>query len=462
MKAMTSVPMENNEVPVSRNLERWILILAIVFISLAAFQTMAATTAMPYIVEILGGKHLYALAAGIVFAAQLMTTALAGPWVDARGPKPSFFTGATLALVGLTIAALAPNIEMIVVGRALQGFGSGLLVVPLYVLVGNFISKERQPRYFAAFATAWVIPALVGPFLAGLLVEYLSWRWVFGFTPIVFFFIMPLAWTKFKELPAHKNRQPIRALNVFYLASGASVGIAALLVASSNKGQPDLKTLALLAIGIILVTVFAPLLLPEGTFRARRGVPSTVLLRGTANGCLMAVEIYLPLILKEIHGWSATRAGFVLTMSAVSWALASQLQGRITDERRRNRIPYIGVAMQLIGTLIVFPAVLPSVTGIVVLIGWFIAGFGLGYLYPALTVHALALTPLQRHGEISAALQIADTLGAAFLIGLAGIAYALSAGLGTFSYGIPILLIIIILFGAVALTNRIQPADNVG
>ncbi|ADH92562.1 MFS transporter [Arcanobacterium haemolyticum] len=453
-------PAENNEnVSVSRNLERWILILAVVFISLAAFQTMAATTAMPYIVEILGGKHLYALAAGIVFAAQLMTTALSGPWVDAKGPKPSFFTGAALAMIGLTIASLAPNIEVIVVGRALQGLGSGLLVVPLYVLVGNFISKERQPRYFAAFATAWVIPSLVGPFLAGLMVEYLSWRWVFGFTPVVFMLIMPMAWSQFKALPKHQNLQPLRALNIFYMSAGAAIGISALLVASSNKGHPDLKTIALLGIGMILVAAFAPLLLPEGTFKAVRGVPSTVLLRGTANGCLMAVEIYLPLILKELHGWSATRAGFVLTMSAISWALASQLQGRITDEKKRSRIPHIGVALQLIGTTVVFPAVFPSISGLFILVGWFVAGFGLGYLYPALTVHALSLTPLQRHGEVSAALQIADTLGAAFLIGIAGIAFAVSAGLGYLAYGVPVLIMIAILCGAVALTNRIDPAN---
>lgn len=107
----------------------------------------------------------------------------------------------------------------------------------------------------------------------------------------------------------------------------------------------------------------------------------------------------------------------------------------------------------------VFPAVFPSISGLFILVGWFVAGFGLGYLYPALTVHALSLTPLQRHGEVSAALQIADTLGAAFLIGIAGIAFAVSAGLGYLAYGVPVLIMIAILCGAVALTNRIDPAN---
>lgn len=161
-------PAENNEnVSVSRNLERWILILAVVFISLAAFQTMAATTAMPYIVEILGGKHLYALAAGIVFAAQLMTTALSGPWVDAKGPKPSFFTGAALAMIGLTIASLAPNIEVIVVGRALQGpvLGS-LLFLYMCWLATSFprnashdTSQRSQPRGSSPHSLAHSWPA---------------------------------------------------------------------------------------------------------------------------------------------------------------------------------------------------------------------------------------------------------------------------------------------------------------
>ncbi|KAE8762682.1 MFS transporter, partial [Georgenia thermotolerans] len=138
---------------------------------------------MPAVTADLGGLHLYAVASGAPLAAQLVATAVGGAWSDARGPRGSLVAGIAAFCAGLVVAGLAPSMEVLAVGRAIQGFGGGLLLVPLYVLVGALVPQARQPRFFAAFAAAWVVPGLVGPGIAGLVVEHASWRWIFLAVP---------------------------------------------------------------------------------------------------------------------------------------------------------------------------------------------------------------------------------------------------------------------------------------
>lgn len=437
-------------------METTLLILSVTFISLVAFETMAVATAMPFIADILHGKSLYALAAGVTLATQLMTTALAGPWCDAKGPKPCFFTGAALASAGLTIATFAPTMEWVVAGRAIQGLGSGLLIVPLYVLIGNYVAPERQPRFFGAFAAAWVLPSLVGPLFAGFLVEHASWRWVFGITPLLFAILVPVAFVVMKRIALEDKHFELHVGTTVWFAMATGLGIALLQVVSANQTGYDWHSYALMALGMCVAIIFAIRILPDGTFVAKPGVPAIVLLRGLMNGTLLAVETYLPLMLKEVHGWTATEAGMILTSSSVFWAIGSWIQGRITAPHHRRRIPTIALIAQASGTLLTLSAVSPHISGLFVIIGWAVAGLGLGLAYPALTVKALSVTKPERHGEVSAALQLADTIGASLLIAVAGILYAFSLGLGNVAFAVPIITMTVLAFLGLFLPSRLD------
>ena len=95
----------------------------------------------------------------------------------ARG-RP-LYAAVALFVLGLVIAGLAATMPMLVVGRLVQGLGAGGQTVALYVVVARVYPPEMHGRVFAAFSAAWVVPSLVGPFLAGAVTEYLHWRWVF-------------------------------------------------------------------------------------------------------------------------------------------------------------------------------------------------------------------------------------------------------------------------------------------
>ncbi|QOR48572.1 MFS transporter [Trueperella pecoris] len=448
---------ERKKQRISRSLEQWLSILAVTLISLVAFETVAVATAMPFVVEILHGEHLYALASGVAMATQLMTTAFAGPWCDAKGPKPSFYTGISLFILGLVVATFSPNVEFIVVGRAIQGLGGGLIIVPLYVFVGNYVEPHRQARIFGSFAAAWVVPSLVGPLVAGFFVEHLNWRFVFGVVPVLMVFVIPVLLTQFAKFPQVFERRPLSGYKrTIAFAVSAGICVLAIQMLSGLRAESFDATVigAVLALSILVLVLARPLL-PRGTFTAGRGLPATVLVRLIINGTFLSVEIFLPLMLKIVHGWSPTQAGMVMTLGSITWAVGSWMSGRITSSRRRSLLPVVGTLTQLLGTAFTIVAASHHVHGGLALLGWLVAGLGIGWAYPALTVHGLALTPPERHGLTSAALSIADTLGAALFVAWSGIIFTLTAPFGDLSFAFVIGLMVAILAVGLAVSRRV-------
>ncbi|MGH8792727.1 MAG: MFS transporter, partial [Stackebrandtia sp.] len=147
--------------------------------SLVAFEYLAVNVAMPTVARELDGVALYGLAFGAALAAAMACTVISGIWSDVSGPGRPLWTGLTLFTAGLLGAGAASNMTALIVGRAVQGLGGGLIVVALYVVVARAYPAELKPRVFAAVAAAWVIPTIVGPAIAGLITTHLGWRWVF-------------------------------------------------------------------------------------------------------------------------------------------------------------------------------------------------------------------------------------------------------------------------------------------
>lgn len=417
------------------DLVRLLLVASVALITLVAFENLAASAALPAVSEELDGLRLYPVAAGAPLAAQLVATAVAGRWADARGPRPVLLLGLVLFPLGLVLAGTAPTMEVLALGRGVQGLGGGFLIVPLYVLVGAIVPAARQPGFFAWFSAAWVVPALGGPALTGLIVDHASWRWVFlgaaalvgaaalSFTPL-------LRHMPGRETAARESGPAVRGLVL--AATGAGAAVAVLQVAGSAQ-----QAWSLPAVGVALVVLAGclPRLLPAGTVRLRAGVPAAVACRALLNATFMTSQTFLPLLLVREYGWSVTAAGFVVTVSSLTWAVGAFVQGRVASPAGRGRLMWAGPLVLSVGTLVTAGAALPGVSPWVAVPGSAVAGLGIGMVYPALTVLALGLTPAAQHGKVSASLQVADALGAATGLAASGaIVLALIDSGGTVAY----------------------------
>src|SRR5919198_1244825 len=133
---------------------------SVALVSLGAFEAVAVATAMPTVAVALDGLAAYALAFGLPLAGSVVGMVLSGTWSDARGPAGAMRVGVGAFVLGLLVAGLAPAMPVLAAGRAVQGIGSGMFTVALFVVVGRVVAPALRPRLFGVFAAAWVLPAV--------------------------------------------------------------------------------------------------------------------------------------------------------------------------------------------------------------------------------------------------------------------------------------------------------------
>ncbi|HEX5333458.1 MAG TPA: MFS transporter [Cellulomonas sp.] len=395
----------------------------VALVALGAFESLAVSTAMPSVVADLGGIALYATAFAGPVATSVIGLTLAGFWSDRRGPVMPLLVGVTLFVVGLVVAGLAPSMLALVAGRIVQGVGTGLYSVVLYVIVARVYPERLQPRVFAAFAAAWVVPGIVGPYLAGLVVEHAGWRWVFLGVPALAVPAVLALWPALVGLRGHAvvgnpEAAPARAGR---RGVGFAVLTAAGVLALHRGGQSHgAVELGWLTTGVVATAFALPRLLPVGTLRSARGLPSVVVLRGLLSAAFFGAEVFLPLLLQTHHGLSPAGAGAVLTFGALTWSTGSWARGRSlvgwSDAAWvRFGASAIGVGVVLAGLL-----ALDGTPVLVGFIGWAVAGLGMGAAFPTLSVLLLRLSAPHEQGVNSAALQLMDAVGVAIALALVG------------------------------------------
>ncbi|GAA4132784.1 MFS transporter [Streptomyces tunisiensis] len=413
---------------------------------LIAFEATAVGTAMPVAARELNGVPLYAFAFSGYFTTSLFGMVLSGQWSDRRGPLAPLTWGIASFAAGLLIGGTAGAMWLFILGRAVQGLGGGLVIVALYVVVGRAYPERLRPAIMAAFAAAWVVPSIVGPLASGAVTEHLGWRWVFLGIPVIVVLPVALALPQIRRLasgpvgdapgaagpaphpgaeaPASFDRRRIR------LALAISFGAGLLQYAAQ-----DLRWLSLLpgALGVALLVPAVLGLLPRGTWRAARGLPSVVLLRGVAAGSFIAAESFVPLMLVTQRGLSPTLAGFSLAAGGGTWALGSWVQSRPRLEPYRERLMTAGMLLVAFAIAAAPSVLIHSVPALTLAVAWAFGCFGMGLVISSTSVLLLHLSAPEEAGTNSAALQISDGLSNVLLLAIGGAAFAALGG-GTVSH----------------------------
>ncbi|MGW7466789.1 MFS transporter [Streptomyces xantholiticus] len=405
-------------------------IVSVVF--LIAFEATAVGTAMPVAARELHGIPVYAFAFSAYFTTSLFGMVVSGQWADRSGPLGGLAGGMSAFAAGLVLSGTAGAMWVFVLGRAVQGLGGGLVIVALYVVVSRAYPQRLQPAIMAAFAASWVIPSVVGPLAAGTVTEQLGWRWVFIGVPALVVLPLGLALPAIRRT-ASGPADPAAPVPPFdrrriRLALGISLGAGLLQYA----GQ-DLRWLSLLpaAVGAALLVPSALGLLPRGTYRAARGLPSVVLLRGIAAGSFIAAESFVPLMLVTQRGLSPTMAGLSLAVGGGTWALGSYVQSRPRTEPYRERLVVLGMLL-VAAAIVTAPSVLIEAVPVgIVGVAWGFGCFGMGLVIGSTSVLLLKLSAPEEAGANSAALQISDALSNVLLLAAGGAAFAaLGSGAG--------------------------------
>ena len=430
-------------------------------ITLVGFEALAVATVLPVVERDLGDLALYGWVFSAYLLASLVGTVVAGREADRRGPGPPFVAGCVLFATGLVAAGLAPSMPLLVLARVVQGLGAGVVPAVAYAVIGRCYPAAVRPRMFAVLSTAWVVPALAGPALAGVVAHGLGWRWVFlGLVPLVglaaamtlpaLFRVGPAPATEADGSELPDVPEGARTGDAVLVAVGAGLVIGGL----TASEIPWLMPVLILVGALVGVRPFTRLV-PAGTLRARAGLPADVLARGVLTFAFFGTDAFVPLLIQNVRHESVTYTGVVLTASTLSWTAAAWVQQHFVHRRgprfagptrRSARTPWSAaawlqqhfvlrrgprflvrlgfglIALGIVGVAAALSAAVPVGT---IVISWSIGAAGMGCAYAPLSLVMLDAAELGREGAASASLQLSDQLGFALGTGVAGAAVAL-------------------------------------
>ena len=404
----------------------------VALVSVFGFEGIAIGAVMPVAAADLDAISNYAVAFTSFTMASLLGMTFAGLWANKIGlARVIIFAVAALAF-GSMVAGFAPNLAVLTIGRSIQGFAMGIDLVTMYVVIGRMYPEALRAKALGMLAAAWVVPGLVGPGIAGLLVEVSSWRMTFWIVPLLLIGPIVLLIPELKKLSFVPS--PVRTDARIQITS-VLIAIGALSVfqaGASHVGRWNIALVAAIFVVSLGVTAWSTkALMPAGYLRMAAGIPAVVGMRGVLAGAFFAAEIYVPLALQEIRGTSVALSGGVLTAATITWFAGSWLQGSHKLNYSREQILFAGVLLVSVGIALtpvaVFGPTSIVISALAASVVWGIAALGMGMCFPTLGVLMLDKSPDEEHARHSASLQMSDSFGVIIATAIAGSVLALAS-----------------------------------
>lgn len=404
------------------------------------FEGLAVTTVAPVIAGDLQGLHLFGWIFSAYLLAQIIGTLVIGRQIDRSGPALLFTIALILFAIGLVAAAVANDMYVLIGSRALQGFGAGAMYTCIYTAISLSYPDALRAKILGALGTAYVLPSMLGPYVAGVIAQTWSWRFVFwGVLPfllLAMFLSMPV----FRKLKMpdvqEKGETGVVGLSML-LALGTGLFLSGLGMLPGTKG------IVLLLVGLALMVQPLRKLLPAGTFVFRPGLSSLIASRGLFFAAYVCTQNFLVLALTDTKGLTADRAGLIVASAALSWSVVAILQARwdAADQGlgRRKRI-IAGIVLMVVGIAIMMW--IPAVSVVLAVLGEIVAGIGIGLAHTTSGTVAFSLVKEGESGQVSGSLQFADSFTPGVAVGIGGAILAISQTAGmTLEAGITVAMV---------------------
>ncbi|MEV8478462.1 MFS transporter [Streptomyces sp. NPDC051173] len=404
----------------------------ILSVSMVAFESLGVATVLPDIARDLDGLGAYGWGLSALMLANIIGTVVAGRSADRTGPAKSMAIGMLIFAVGCAAAGAATSWPLFLLGRALQGLGVGAVMSMAYTMIGLAYPEHLRARMFALLSSAWTVPSLIGPVIAGTLAEHTSWRGVFLLMLPLIAIAAALTLPGLRKLDRPQGAASAAPAGPWWkgplaasilLTAGTALLLQALL----------LKNLALLIpLAVIGAAVAVPTLrrvTPEGTLSLRPGIGAGIGVRFLLCAVYFGSEAFLPLGLQELRDVSASMAGLGLSAGAITWVLGSAYQAKLDgkDKSGRTGSVTLGFVILLVGVVIMALSILvEAIPALIAVVGWAIGGIGMGIAFNAATTDTLEQTPGEQQGLVSGSLQLAQTLATGLIAGLGGAAMAMA------------------------------------
>jgi EmrB/QacA subfamily drug resistance transporter len=391
---------------------------------LAAMESTVVATAMPRVVESLGGVQIYSWVFSGFLLTSTVTMPLWGRLSDLFGRRPVYLGGLGLFLLGSALSGVSQDMRQLIAFRMLQGLGAGSLMTLGMTTIGELFGLEQRARMQGYVSAMWGVASLLGPLLGGLLTDLGSWRWVF-------YVNLPFGAVAIALLAGTLPDVAVRRRHAFDWTGVVlfTLGIAALLLGILEAGRVGRWTgadvLVPLAIAAAALAAFVPVerharepIIPFRLFRHRMVLAAGV--NGFLSGMAMFGAIsFVPLFLQHVNGMSATAAGFVLMPFVLGWVAMSIVSARLVL-RIGYRAPVVAGMACLAAAFLLLMRWAPGLTQAVAMRDALLGGIGMGLTFVPMLLSVQSAVARSDLGAATSLTQFLRTIGGAVGLSVMG------------------------------------------
>jgi MFS family permease len=400
-------------------------------VALHAINVFLAISLLPTAITEIGGERLYAWSTTAFMIASVISSMLVSRLLAGRGPTVAYLIALAPFLLGTIVAALSPTMAVMLVGRAIQGVGGGLLAGLGYAVVQAAFPERLWAKATALVSAMWGVGTLAGPAIGGAFAQFGAWRlafWLLAVLGVVIAVIVPRA------LPRSARTTVTERIPVVSLAA---LSTAAALISVAGVLTNIAQIAAMIVAAILVIAWFvrrerhnAVRVLPASTYSARSPLKWMYLSIGIlAMGTVS--EAFAPLFGQRLAGLEPLVAGFLGAAVSVGWSVSMLFSSSATRPATLRRMRIGGPAILAAG-LALAGLFQHDNAGPGLVVVWFVAlivaGVGVGIAFPHQLVAVMGSTndPVEA-GKASAGINTVELIGLSFGSALGGLLVNLGA-----------------------------------
>ena len=395
-------------------------------VALYATNEFLTISLLPSAVAEIGGQRLYAWVTTVYLVASVVAATTVSAVLPRFGPRKAYLTALSVFAIGSLLCAVAPTMELLLVGRTVQGAAGGLLAGLGYAVINSALPQSLWTKASALVSAMWGVGTLVGPAAGGFFAQFGSWRWAFGVLAVLT--VAMVALVPF-ALPARADDADVAVIRI-PVWSLLLLGSSALAVSIAGIPRNVAWTIALLVVGALGVAAFilvdrrtSAAVLPPTAFR-----PGPLKWIYVTLGLLMAAtmaDMYVPFFGQRLAHLTPLAAGFLGVSLAVGWTLSEIFSASATSQRTIVRLVVFAPLLMALGLGLAAASMAEDAPGGLIVV-WVAAlattGVGVGVAWPHLSAWAMGCVDDPSEGPTAAAaINTIQLICGAFGAGLAGV-----------------------------------------
>ena len=367
---------------------RYLVLISVMAASfMIAIEATIVSTAMPQIVGYLGGLRLYSWVFSSFLLAQTATTVVFGKLSDLYGRRSVLLIGIAVFLAGSVLCGFAWSMPSLIAFRLVQGLGAGAIQPVSMTVIGDLYPAAERGKVQGWLASVWGLSSVVGPLAGGLIIQHVSWAWIFWINVPIglaagFGFYLFLR----ESVEKHDRSVDIPGAVLFTVAT------AALMVALTEAGTGAafvslLSVVVCVVAGGLFVRQELRVAEPMVAFSlwSQRVIASTNATALFSGMAVIGLTTFLPMYVQVVMGHSPLVAGFMLTAMVLGWPIAATLGARNFGRFGLRPILVLGGILLPIGA-VPFVLLTSDMSPLVAGLGSLIMGFGMGFMSTAAIV----------------------------------------------------------------------------